>query len=206
MSYHTVYPRWDSPSVVWSLFLYLFICAPTTAFTWLSTFCTLHFSSTFYLSQDTSWVQGFIFEGDLQFSKLFKMTIFKDMCTLKCTEKYVILFTPLHLLHKFVPHTEFKESPAYDTPNVFYNTSFKYYPSFSLQVFSILSILLAGVWLSGLGNFHSFEATEQVHGFHFCRLVSYRITLIPRAHSFAENHIMFCPGDHKEMSSILADQ
>jgi hypothetical protein len=25
------------------------------------------------------------FEGDLQFSKLFKMTIFKGMCTLKCT-------------------------------------------------------------------------------------------------------------------------
>ncbi len=65
-------------------------------------------------------MQGFIFEGDLQFSKLFKMT--------------------------FVPHTEFKGSPAYDTPNVFYSTSFKNYPSFSLQVPSILSILL--VWYS----------------------------------------------------------
>jgi hypothetical protein len=61
-------------------------------------------------------VQGFIFEGDLQFSKLFKMI--------------------------FVYHTEFKGSPAYDTPNGFYSTSFKNYPSFSLQVPSILSILL----------------------------------------------------------------
>ncbi len=94
MSYQTVYPSWDGPSVVWYLFLYLFICAPTTAFTWLSTFCTLHLSCTFYLSQDTSWVQGFIFGGDLQFSKLFKMTICKGMCTLKCTKKRVILFTP----------------------------------------------------------------------------------------------------------------
>ncbi len=72
----------------------------------------------------------------------FKMTICKGMCTLKCTGKRVILFTPLHLLHKFVPHAEFKGSPAYDMPNVFYSTSFKNYPSFSLQVPSILSIPL----------------------------------------------------------------
>ncbi len=69
------YPSWDGPSVVCYLFLYLFICAPTIAFTLLSTFCTLHLSSTFYLSQDTLWVQGFIFEGDLQFSKLFKVKV-----------------------------------------------------------------------------------------------------------------------------------
>jgi hypothetical protein len=91
VSYHTVYPNpsWDGPSVVCYLFLYLFICAPTIAFTWLSTFCTLHLSSTF---------QGFIFEGGLQFSKLFKMTICKGMCTLKCTGKRLITFTPLHFL------------------------------------------------------------------------------------------------------------
>jgi hypothetical protein len=58
------------------------------------------------------------------------------MCTLKCTENHVILFIPLHLL----PHTEFKGSHAYDTPNVFYSTSFKNYLSFSLQVPSVLSI------------------------------------------------------------------
>jgi hypothetical protein len=145
MSYHTVYPSWDGPSVVCYLFLFLFICAPTTAFTLLSTFCTLHLFSTFYLPQDTSWVQGFIFEGELQFPKLFKMTICKCTCTLKCTQKRVILFTPLHLLHKFVPHTEFKGSTAYDKPNVFYSTSFKNYPSFSLQLPSILSILLGNI-------------------------------------------------------------
>ncbi len=33
MSYHTFYPSWDGPSVVCYLFLYLFICAPTIAFT-----------------------------------------------------------------------------------------------------------------------------------------------------------------------------
>jgi hypothetical protein len=54
--------------------------------------------STFYLSQDTIWVQGFIFEEDLQVSKLFKMTICKGMCTLKCTEKRLITFTPLYFL------------------------------------------------------------------------------------------------------------
>ncbi len=53
--YHTVYHSWDGPSVVCYLFLYLFICVPTTSCTWLSTFCTLQLSSTFYLSQDQSW-------------------------------------------------------------------------------------------------------------------------------------------------------
>jgi hypothetical protein len=62
--------------------------------------------------------KDFIFEGGLQFSKLFKMTISKGMCPLKCNEKRVILFTPLHLLHKFVPHTEFKGSPGYVYWNV----------------------------------------------------------------------------------------
>jgi hypothetical protein len=46
------------------------------------------------------------------------MTICKGMCTLKCTEKRVILFTPLHLLHKFVPHTAFKGSREYVYWNV----------------------------------------------------------------------------------------
>jgi len=56
--YHTVYPSWDGPSVVCYLFLYLFICVPTTSCTWLSTFCTLQLSSTFYLSQDHSWCRA----------------------------------------------------------------------------------------------------------------------------------------------------
>ncbi len=39
-------------------------------------------------------VQGFIFEGDLQVSKLFKNTICKGVCTVKCNEKRFIPFTP----------------------------------------------------------------------------------------------------------------
>jgi hypothetical protein len=40
-------------------------------------------------------VQGFIFEGDhLQFSKLFKNTICKGVCTEKCTEKRFFPFLP----------------------------------------------------------------------------------------------------------------
>jgi hypothetical protein len=39
-------------------------------------------------------VQGFISEGDLQFSKLFKNTICKGVCTVKCTEKRFIPFLP----------------------------------------------------------------------------------------------------------------
>ncbi len=47
MSYQTAYPNWDSPAVVCHLFLYLFICGPTTTFTWLSKFCTSQLSSIF---------------------------------------------------------------------------------------------------------------------------------------------------------------
>jgi hypothetical protein len=41
-----------------------------------------------------------------------------------------------------VPHTEFKGSPESATWNVLYHTSLRIYASFSLQVPSILSILL----------------------------------------------------------------
>jgi hypothetical protein len=57
-------------------------------------YITSLYCSTFYRSQDTSWVQGFIFEGDLQFSKLFKMTTCKGMCTLKCTENVSSFLPP----------------------------------------------------------------------------------------------------------------
>ncbi len=40
----SAYPSWDGPSVCY-LFLHLFIWAPSTAFTWLSTFCTVHYIS-----------------------------------------------------------------------------------------------------------------------------------------------------------------
>ncbi len=43
-------------------------------------------------------------------------------------------------------HTEFKESPEYAPPNVFYHTFLRNYASFSLPVPSVLSILL-GIYL-----------------------------------------------------------
>jgi len=52
-------------------------------------------------------VQGLIFEGGLQFLKLFTKTICTGVCTLQCTGTF---------------------HPAYALPNVFYNTSFKNYP------------------------------------------------------------------------------
>ncbi len=61
-SYHTAYPNWDCPADVCHLFLFSFICAPTTAFTWLSKFCTLQLYSVFLPILGTLLVQGFIFE------------------------------------------------------------------------------------------------------------------------------------------------
>ncbi len=93
MSYHTAYPSWECPVV--HLFLYSFIYLPTTAFTWLSKFCTSQLSS---VSWDLSWCMVSFLKGDLQFTKLFKNTICTGVCTLKCTEKCFIPFTPLNFL------------------------------------------------------------------------------------------------------------
>ena len=73
MSYHTSYPNWDSWAVVCHLFLYSLICATTTAFTWLSKFCTLQLSSVFYLYWDLSWCRISFWKGDLQFSNCLKI-------------------------------------------------------------------------------------------------------------------------------------
>jgi hypothetical protein len=72
MSYHTAYSNWDSQAVVCHLFLYSFICAATTAFTWLSKFCTLQHSSDFYLSWELSLCRVSVLKGDLQFKNFFK--------------------------------------------------------------------------------------------------------------------------------------
>jgi hypothetical protein len=64
------------------------------------------------------------------------------LCKLKCTEKRFLPFTPLHFLPEFVPHTEFKGRPEESKWNVLNHTSFGNYAPFSLQVPSILSILL----------------------------------------------------------------
>jgi hypothetical protein len=101
-------------------------------------------SNVFYLSWELSLSSVSFLKGDLQFSILFKNTICIGVFTLKCTEKRLILFTPLHFLPLFVPHTEFKGGPEYACWNVLYQTSLRNYASFSLQVPSILSILLGG--------------------------------------------------------------
>ena len=142
MSYHTAYPNWESQAVVCHLFLYSLICAATTAFTWLSKFCTIQISSVFYLSWELSWCRVSFLKGDLQFSKILKNTICIGLCKLKCTEKRFIPFTPLHFLPEFVPHTEFKGRPEDTKWNVLYHTALRNYAAISLQVPSILSILL----------------------------------------------------------------
>ncbi len=89
---------------------------------------------------NSPWVS--FLKGDLQFSKLLKNTICIGLCKLKCTEKRFIPFSPLHFLPEFVPHTEFKGRPEDTTWNVLYHTAFRNYAAISLQVPSILSILL----------------------------------------------------------------
>jgi hypothetical protein len=59
MSYYTAYPNWDSQAVVCHLFLYSFICAPTTAFTLLSKLCTYNSLVFFLPILGTLLVQGF---------------------------------------------------------------------------------------------------------------------------------------------------
>jgi hypothetical protein len=96
----------------------------------------------FYLSSELSWCRVSFLKGDIQFSKFFKNTICIGLCKLKCTEKRFIPFTPLYFLPEFVPHTEFKGRPEDAKWNVLNHTSFRNYAPFSLQVPSILSILL----------------------------------------------------------------
>ncbi len=71
MSYHTAYPNCDSQAVVYHLFLSSFICALTTAFTWLSKFCRCN-SLVFLPILGTLLVQGFIFERGPTIFKIFK--------------------------------------------------------------------------------------------------------------------------------------
>ncbi len=105
-------------------------------------------SSIFYLSQEPLSCRVSFLKGTYNF-QLFKKSICKGACTLKCTEKRFIPFASL-----ICPHTEFKGSPAYSPRNVLYDTSFRNYPSVRLLFPSILSIplrrktLKTSVWIS----------------------------------------------------------
>ena len=73
------------------------------------------------------------------------------LCKLKCTEKRFIPFPPIHFLPEFVPHTEFKGRPEDTKWNVLYHTALRNYAAVSLQVPSILSILLG--WCTACKSF-----------------------------------------------------
>ncbi len=96
----------------------------------------------FYLSLELSWCRASFLKRDLQFSKFLKNTICIGLCKLKCTEKCFIPFPPLYFLPEFVPHTEFKGRSEDTKWNVLYHTAPRNYAANSLQVPSILSILL----------------------------------------------------------------
>jgi hypothetical protein len=90
MSYHTVYPSWDCSAVP------SYVHQQLHSLDWQNV--VLYNSLVFLPISGPLMVQGFIFEGALLFSKLFKKTICKGVCTLKCTEKRFIPFTPLQSL------------------------------------------------------------------------------------------------------------
>ncbi len=110
MSYHTAYPGWDCPVVVCHLFLYSFICAPTTAIDLLSKFCTLQLFNGFIYLGTSPWCRVSFLKGDLQFTKLFKNKICTGVCTLKCTEKRFIPFTPYIFSLNVSPIQNLKEA------------------------------------------------------------------------------------------------
>ncbi len=92
MSYHTVYPI---VGMVHLLSAFCFCISSYVHQQLHSLDCQrLYITSLLYFLPISGpiMLQGFIFEADLQFSKLFKMTICKGMCTLKCTEKRFIPF------------------------------------------------------------------------------------------------------------------
>jgi hypothetical protein len=134
------------------LFLYPYICAPTTAFPCLSKFCTLQLSIVYLLISGPLMVQCFIFEGDLQCSKLFKETICKGGCTCKCIEKHFFPFTPpppsISSLN-LSPHTEFKEALLCGMYSIIHLS--KIYPFFSTPSPSIPTSLLCRVFCCHIG-------------------------------------------------------
>jgi hypothetical protein len=99
MSYHTAYPIWDCQLL---FAICICVCIPPYVLQQLLSLDCQNFVPynflVFFTYLGNSPLQGFLFERDLQFSKLFKNTICIGVCTLKCTEKRFIPFTPLHFL------------------------------------------------------------------------------------------------------------
>jgi hypothetical protein len=103
-----------------------------------------HYNSLVFLPIfGTLLVQGFIFERGPTISKVFKELILYRFVQIKVHWKTFHPFSPLHFLPEFFPHTEFKGRPEDTKWNVLYHTALRNYAAISLQVPSILSILLA---------------------------------------------------------------
>jgi hypothetical protein len=142
MSYHAAYPNWDSQAVVLTfVFVFLHMCT-NNCFHLIVKIFYIQLSSVFYLSWELSWCRISFLKGDLQFSKFLKNTICKGFCKLKCTEKRSSLLPPSIFSLSLSPHREFEGRPEDANWNVLYHTSLRNYAAISLQVPSILSILL----------------------------------------------------------------
>jgi hypothetical protein len=133
------------------VFVFLHMCT-NNSFHLIIKILYIQFSSVFLPILETLLVQGFILNGDLQFSKFLKNTICIGLCKLKCTEKRFIPLTPLHFSLSLSPIKEFKGRPEAATWIVLYHTSFRNYKAISLQVPSLLSILLGGNWERWVAN------------------------------------------------------
>ena len=101
-----------------------------------------------YITSLEVWCRVSFLKWELQFSKFLKNTICIGLCKLKCTENVSSLFPPSIFSLSLSPIQNLKE----DLKNVLNHTSFRNYAPFSLQVPSILSILL--VWSGGSNAFH----------------------------------------------------
>ncbi len=145
MSYHTVSPRWDGPPVVCHLFLYLFICALTTAFSW---FVKILYITTlwyfFFLSHNPSLCRVSFLKGTYNCQNCLRRQFVKV-----CAQKHIKV--NWKTLHPFLPPSisslnlspiqNFKEAlpmPHGPPPNVFYNTSFfqklSFFPVFRIRI------------------------------------------------------------------------
>ena len=87
-------------------------------------------------------MQGFIFERGPTIFKVLKEHNLYRFVQIKVHRKTFHPFSPLHFLPEFVPHTKFKGRLEDTKWNVLYHTALRNYAAISLQVPSILSILL----------------------------------------------------------------
>ncbi len=92
------------------MFLYSFICAPTTAFTWLSKVWISQLSSVFLPILGPLLVQGFILERGPKIFKLFKNTICKGVCTYSALKNLSSLLPPSIFFLYLSPIKNLKEA------------------------------------------------------------------------------------------------